>query len=229
MDEMFAIKCQNCGGPMYSHQAKRSFECAYCGTVVPWQADAGEPKSALGIRHTPLTVVDGLLKLTHVSIPCPFCGASFEGESTQRVFECPSCGNKIGIADLLKPGTFSKRLTMGVGAEYVPEQGIPCEISPQQARANALQLVRQYPDAFAGHDVEDAIQNDMMLFYFPMALADLRMMASFPGKGLSKETLVYYEVLDWAYPRANYLDVRLMGILEPWDCAKVGPFDPAMQ
>ena len=67
MDEMFAIKCQNCGGPMYSHQAKRSFECAYCGTVVPWQADAGEPKSALGIRHTPLTVVDGLLKLTHVS------------------------------------------------------------------------------------------------------------------------------------------------------------------
>ncbi len=67
MDEMFAIKCQNCGGPMYSHQAKRSFECAYCGAVVPWQADAGEPKSALGIRHAPLTVVDGLLKLTHVS------------------------------------------------------------------------------------------------------------------------------------------------------------------
>lgn len=67
MDEMFAIKCQNCGGPMYSHQAKRSFECSYCGTVIPWQADAGEPKSALGIRHTPLTVVDGLLKLTHVS------------------------------------------------------------------------------------------------------------------------------------------------------------------
>ena len=35
MDEMFAIKCQNCGGPMYSHQAKRSFECAYCETVIP--------------------------------------------------------------------------------------------------------------------------------------------------------------------------------------------------
>lgn len=29
-----------------------------------------------------------------------------EGESTQRVFECPFCGNKIGVADLLKPGTF---------------------------------------------------------------------------------------------------------------------------
>ncbi len=52
---------------MYSHQAKRSLSAPYCGTVIPWQADAGEPKSALGIRHTPLTVVDGLLKLTHVS------------------------------------------------------------------------------------------------------------------------------------------------------------------
>ncbi len=273
MDEFFAIKCQNCGGPMYSHQANRSFECAYCGTTIPWAPGAGEPKSALGIRHQTLQVVDGLLKLTHVSqletpedpdwyffnphwrnqsvlehllwedrataseyqeaehvtIPCPFCGAAFEGSSTQRVFECPSCGNKIGVADLLKPGTFSKRLTMGVGAEYVPEQGVPCTITEQQARANALHLVHQYPDAFAGHNVEDAIQNDMMLFYFPMALADLRMMASFPGKGLNKEALVYYEVLDWAYPRANYLDIRLMGILEPWDFSKVAPFDPAMQ
>ena len=273
MDEFFAIKCQNCGGPMYSHQASRSFECAYCGTTIPWAPSAGEPKSTLGIRHQTLQVVDGLLKLTHVSqletpedpdwyffnphwrnqtvlehllwedrataseyqeaehvtIPCPFCGAAFEGSSTQRVFECPSCCNKIGVADLLKPGAFSKRLTMGVGAEYVPEQGISCTVTEQQARANALHLVRQYPDAFAGHNVEDAIQNDMMLFYFPMALADLRMMASFPGKGLNKEALVYYEVLDWAYPRANYLDVRLMGILEPWDFSKVAPFDPAMQ
>ena len=273
MEDFFAIKCRNCGGPMYSHQATRSFECAYCGTSEPWGEGAAGQDSIVKFRHQPLQMVNGLIKLpqvsrleppkesdwyffkpywrsmsltewilnedpatageferaTTVSIPCPFCGAAFEGESTQSVFECPSCGNKIGVADLLKPGTFSKRLTMGVGAEYVPDQGIPCTITEQQARANALHLVHQYPDAFAGHNVEDAIQNDMMLFYFPMALADLRMMASFPGKGLSKEALVYYEVLDWAYPRANYLDVRLMGILEPWDFSKVAPFDPAMQ
>ena len=173
MDEFFAIKCHNCGGPMYSHQAKRSFECAYCGASLPWAPEAANPESALGIHHQPLQMVDGLLKLTHVSqleppaepdwyffkphwrnqsvlehllwedratasefqeaervsIPCPFCGASFEGTSMQRVFECPSCGNKIGVADLLKPGAFSKRLTMGFGAHYVPEQGIPCVIS----------------------------------------------------------------------------------------------------
>ncbi|MFR7732150.1 MAG: hypothetical protein ACLU7D_01580 [Collinsella sp.] len=71
----------------------------------------------------------------------------------------------------------------------------------------------------------------MMLFLLPHgARGHLRHDGKLPGaEGLSKETLVYYEVLDWAYPRANYLDVRLMGILEPWDFAKVGPFDPAMQ
>lgn len=173
MDEFFAIKCHNCGGPMYSHQAKRSFEYAYCGASLPWAPEAANPESALGIHHQPLQMVDGLLKLTHVSqleppaepdlyffkphwrnqsvlehllwedratasefqeaervsIPCPFCGALFEGTSTQRVFECPSCGNKIGVADLLKPGAFSKRLTMGFGSQYVPEQGVPCVIS----------------------------------------------------------------------------------------------------
>lgn len=164
MEGFFAIKCRNCGGPMYSHQQTRSFDCAYCGASTPWAEGGPEPAPAMGIRHTPLQVVDGLLKLTHVSqlepaqdsdwyyykpywrnmsllerllwedpatadefqnaehvsIPCPFCGAAFEGKSTQSVFECPSCGNKIGVADLLKPGTFSKRLSMGTGGGIHP-------------------------------------------------------------------------------------------------------------
>ena len=273
MEEMFAIKCQNCGGPMYSHQATRSFDCAYCGTSVPWEAGGQQPADTVGIRHQPIQMVDGLMKLTHVSqlepakdadwyyfepywrnssllewlfqedrgtaeeleqathvsIPCPFCGAAFEGESTQSVFECPSCGNKIGAGDLLKPGKFSKRLTMGTGAEYVPEQAIPCSISEQQARANALQLVRQHPEVFAGHAVEEAIQSQMVLMYIPVALADLRIMVSFSGKGMKKESLVYYEVLDWPYPKTHYVDVPLMGLLEPWDFSRVVPFDPAME
>lgn len=67
MEEMFAIKCQNCGGPMYSHQATRSFDCAYCGTSVPWEAGGQQPADTVGIRHQPIQMVDGLMKLTHVS------------------------------------------------------------------------------------------------------------------------------------------------------------------
>lgn len=54
MEEMFAIKCQNCGGPMYSHQATRSFDCAYCGTSVPWEAGGQQPADTVGIRHQPI-------------------------------------------------------------------------------------------------------------------------------------------------------------------------------
>ena len=67
MEEMFAIKCKNCGGPMYSHQATRSFDCAYCGTSVPWEAGGQQPADTVGIRHQPIQMVDGLMKLTHVS------------------------------------------------------------------------------------------------------------------------------------------------------------------
>ena len=35
MEGVFAIKCRNCGGPMYSHQQTRSFDCAYCGARRP--------------------------------------------------------------------------------------------------------------------------------------------------------------------------------------------------
>ena len=273
MEDFFAIKCRNCGGPMYSHQATRSFECAYCGTSEPWEEGAAGQDSIVKFRHQPLQMVNGLIKLpqvsrleppkesdwyffkpywrnmslaewilnedpatageferaTTVSIPCPFCGAAFEGESTQSVFECPSCGNKIGATDLLQPGTFSKYLSIGTGSEYIPDQAIPCRISEQQARANARELVRQHPDLFAGHSIEDAIDNQMVLAYAAVSLADLRIIASYPGKKLQKETLVLFEVLDWIYPKTRMFDLSLMNLLEPWDFSEVAPFDPAMQ
>ena len=43
---------------------------------------------------------------------------------------------------------------------------------------------------------------------------------------MKKESLVYYEVLDWPYPKTHYVDVPLMGLLGPWDFSKVVPFDP---
>lgn len=273
MEDFFAIKCRNCGGPMYSHQATRSFECAYCGTSEPWGEGTAGQDSIVKFRHQPLQMVNGLIKLpqvsrleppkesdwyffkpywrnmslaewilnedpatagefertTTVSIPCPFCGAAFEGESTQSVFECPSCGNKIGATDLLQPGTFSKYLSIGTGSEYIPDQAIPCHISEQQARANARELVRQHPDLFAGHSVEDAIDNQMVLAYAAVSLADLRIIASYPGKKLQKETLVLFEVIDWVYPKTRMFDLSLMNLLEPWDFSEVAPFDPAMQ
>lgn len=63
MEEVFAIKCKSCGGPMYSNQAKRSFECAYCGASEPWSKGESEPNSLISFRHKPLEKQKGLLKL----------------------------------------------------------------------------------------------------------------------------------------------------------------------
>ncbi len=109
-----------------------------------------------------------------------------------------------------------------------PSRVFPAKSAPQQARVNALQLVRQYPDAFAGHDVEDAIQNDMMLFYFPMALADLRMMA-LPGQGAEQGDPGVLRgarlgVSAGKLPgRSPYGHFGAVGLCQGW------PFDPAMQ
>lgn len=63
MEEVFAIKCKSCGGPMYSNQAKRSFECAYCGASEPWSKDQSEPNALISFRHKPLEKQKDLLKL----------------------------------------------------------------------------------------------------------------------------------------------------------------------
>lgn len=273
MEDVFAIKCKSCGGPMYSNQAKRSFECAYCGASEPWSKDGSEPNALISFRHKPLEKQNDLLKLVlagtlqppeekewyyfeyywrsmslfekilnddpatarelskskHISIPCPYCGASFEGESTQSVFECPACGNKVAMSDCCEPGTFSKRLSIGSGAEYIPEQALPCHITEQQARANARQFVQQHADAFAKHDMNDCIDNQMTLAYLPIAAVDLHVMTAFPGGLFRKDTLIYSELINWAYPKTDFFDMPLLSLLEPWDYSEAAHFDPAMQ
>ncbi|MFR2030049.1 MAG: hypothetical protein ACLS3M_00605 [Collinsella sp.] len=89
--------------------------------------------------------------------------------------------------------------------------------------------MRQYPDAFAGHDVEDAIQNDMMLFYFPMALADLRMMASFPGKGAEQGDPGVLRGARLGVSAGKLPGRSPYGHSGAVGLCQVGPFDPAMQ
>lgn len=70
-----------------------------------------------------------------MSVLCPFCGASFEGTSTQRVFERPSCGNKCTARPLRRQldrvrvmyDDFGWFLTFDFdNARELGEKGIPC-------------------------------------------------------------------------------------------------------
>ena len=184
---------------------------------------------AAAMSEDPATADEFQNARRHVSVPCPFCGAAFEGKSTQSVFECPSCGNKIGVADLLKPGTFSKRLSMGTGAEYIPEQALPCRISAQQARANALALVHQHPEALRRDTSVDRMpsREQMVLTYaLHGACRPAHDDASCPARCRGRRSQVYFEVLDWAWPKTYFVDIPLMGLLEPWDFSDGGPVRP---
>lgn len=65
MDEMFAIKAKTAAA-LCTHTRLNAVLSAPYSARRSVAGDAGEPR-APGLRHTPLTVVDGLLKLTHVS------------------------------------------------------------------------------------------------------------------------------------------------------------------
>ena len=61
-----AIKCKECGSPSYFDQKSEGFTCPYCGSFVPWEADYHSNTSEMAFRHLPITLIDGLIRLTHV-------------------------------------------------------------------------------------------------------------------------------------------------------------------
>ena len=126
-----------------------------------------------------------LEQATHVGIPCP---SAVPRLRANRPRACSSArfvrSIKSGAGDLLSQSKFSKRLTMGTGAEYVPEAGDSVQHFRQQARANAPSTRAAVPRRCSpatrlkrGHSKPDGAH------VYPVALADLRMMVSFPGKG----------------------------------------------
>ena len=62
-----------------------------------------------------------------------------------------------------------------------------------------------------------------------MALADLRMMASFPGQGPEQGGLGVLRGARLGIPQGKLPGRSPHGHFGAWDFAKVGPFDPAMQ
>lgn len=160
-----------------------------------------------------------------VTLPCPNCGAEIQGESTQSIFTCGYCGNKLGSEEALRPGAYRKELIMGVGAQNLADQGLPFQVGLEQARRSITDLVRAYPDDFAGQDMERRIKEDLTAVYIPYDLSDLSIKARVETeKGSFK---LYQEIIDWARPQTPLYDGHLLDRLDPWDFGDIGNFDPA--
>ena len=114
---------------------------------------------------------------------------------------------------------------MGVGAENVPEKAIPFSVTMTQAQNAARVLAQQFPQEFAGQDIERRIRTEMTAVYIPFSLADLSVkMSTHSNRG---DFEAYEEIVNWACPDTTLYDIHLLDRLDPWDFGAVIPFDPA--
>ena len=156
---------------------------------------------------------------------CPSCGAAVTGDSAQNIFTCKACGNKIGVAEALRPGAYKKAYVMGVGAESVPRRALPFNLTLEAAQTSARQLVHTYPDDFSGQNMEQRIAQTMTAVYIPFSLSDLSLKTNVQSE--RGDFTTYQEIVDWACPNTTLYDVRLLDYLDPWDFGEVTTFDPA--
>lgn len=164
----------------------------------------------------------GVCRLTFV---CPFCGGEFTGESTQHFFTCSYCSNTFEDEELVRPGGYRREFIMGVGAENVPEKAIPFSVTMTQAQNAARVLAQQFPQEFAGQDIERRLRTEMTAVYIPFSLADLSVkMSTRSSRG---DFEAYEEIVNWACPDTTLYDIHLLDRLDPWDFGAVIPFDPA--
>lgn len=164
----------------------------------------------------------GVCRLTFV---CPFCGGEFTGESTQHFFTCSYCNNTFEDEELVRPGGYRREFIMGVGAENVPEKAIPFSVTMTQAQNAARVLAQQFPQEFAGQNIEQRLRAEMTAVYIPFSLADLSVkMSTHSSRG---DFEAYEEIVNWACPDTTLYDIHLLDRLDPWDFGAVIPFDPA--
>lgn len=267
MDSVQAIQCKQCGAPSYADQARKGFFCPYCGDCIPWAITSAHFASAIQIRHRPVPVVDGLLKLTHVGLPerepenlklsdelsdrvrntadklseldtaafkawnaremlavsCKHCGAAMTGNSTQNIFECEYCKNKIMDAEAFASGVYRKEIFGYDNNMY--NMAIPFSVSKEEAKRQILQLAAKYPKEYGGLQTEKRIDADLQALYLPYRLEDVSLKATVKTE---RGTFTFYhDRINWATPRTALFDIHLMNALHPWDFGATSPFAPA--
>ena len=62
------LACEKCGAPMYPGMKQGGFCCLYCGNFRPLAVTDEDFLPPVRFRHKPVEIVEGLLKLGHVTI-----------------------------------------------------------------------------------------------------------------------------------------------------------------
>ena len=263
-----AIKCKECGSPSYFDQKSEGFACPYCGSFAPWEADYHYNTSEMAFRHLPITLIDGLIRLTHVgndedflehhwlpgelrqrtgnldenlydfdkgtfekwfkreeiSFDCSYCGGKITGLSTQSVFVCEYCNNKIVASDVYENGTYGEDLVFGDDSDMY-KQALAFKISRAQAIEQLLRLVAEHRSDFVEQDIKNRIRSELKAIYLPYLVEDFSIKATVVTE--RGQFTFYQDRINWASPQNSLFDIYLMDQLNPWDYGESTVFTPA--
>ena len=155
---------------------------------------------------------------------CKNCGAEINGYSTQTVFECDFCGNKIAEADVIANGNYQKELIVGIDDARKTPRAIPFRVSEEKAKLAISNLIKSYPDCFANDKIIRPLK-ELMKVYVPAYLAEIALIAkAHTEKG---EIRFYQGRQNWTLPATIFFDAYLLNAIQPWDFGKISPFRPA--
>lgn len=158
------------------------------------------------------------------SFDCPFCGGKITGFSTQSVFVCGYCNNKIMASDVYKSGAYGEDLVFGNDSEMYT-QALVFKISREQAIEQLLRLVEENRKDFADQDIKKRIKSELKAVYLPYLVEDFSIKATVDtDRG---QFTFYQDRINWGSPQNSLFDIYLMDELNPWDYGESTAFTPA--
>ena len=159
-----------------------------------------------------------------ISFECPDCGGIITGFTTQSVFICEYCGNKIMATEVFASGAYGENLIFGYDFNMF-KQALPFKITRAQAVEQLRRLVRENRDDFAGEDIEQRIESDLQAIYLPYLVEDFSLRTIVDTE--RGRFNLYHDRINWGLPQSTLFDIYLLNKLNPWDYGETAPFTPA--
>lgn len=158
------------------------------------------------------------------SFDCPYCGAQITGFSTQSVFTCGHCGNKIMYSEVFETGAYGENLVYGYDPNMY-DLVLPSKVTKTQAIAQMLRLAAENRSHFEGQDIEKRIRSEVQAICLPYWVEDISVKATADTE--RGRFTFYHDRINWARPQCSLFDIYLLNELNPWDYGESAPFTPA--
>ena len=203
MDNLFDIKCKNCGAPVSYDIVKRTYRCPNCGVT----SGIREVREAGRFRR--LESRDRALRQSLWEIvSCPCCGAEVLYEPGEESETCSFCGSKL----------VRKEFEL---SDQFPEYVIPFTVTVQEARENLKKWAARDPDGAPILAHAESLQG----WYLPYILVRGPVSGYVLREQVRREFSVRGFLESTTVSTSRQLDNEVLDAAEPFDLSALVPFE----